>query len=258
MPELLQEIRSLSQSPRALRGFGILVGAVLIILASLVWHLRMPAITLAVAGILLATLGAAAPRLLSIPYRLLDVPCPRLGLRYDTPPANGCIFLLITPVGLLMRLTGRDPMRRKLDPEAPTYWIPKVDQSDPKERLKGAILAALNQKPTMHPPATGSRGGCTHRPDRGPIQDGHLPPPLPRIDQGGFGWQAKEWDGYLHALVKVVSAPVRTAYKYSRATASRKREDTKIFGKAPPRYLQREYYRCIQAVRGADDKDLAP
>ncbi len=136
MPELLQEIRSLSQSPRALRGFGILVGAVLIILASLVWHLRMPAIGLAVAGIVLAALGAAAPRLLSIPYRLWMSLALVLGFAMTRLLLTAVFFLLITPVGLLMRLAGRDPMRRKLDPEAPTYWIPRVDESDPKERLE--------------------------------------------------------------------------------------------------------------------------
>ena len=32
-------------------------------------------------------------------------------------------FLVLTPIGLLMRLLGRDPMRRRLDPNAQTYWV---------------------------------------------------------------------------------------------------------------------------------------
>ena len=32
-------------------------------------------------------------------------------------------YLLITPIGLLMRLVGYDPMKRRLDPSADTYWI---------------------------------------------------------------------------------------------------------------------------------------
>jgi hypothetical protein len=31
-------------------------------------------------------------------------------------------YLLITPIGLLFRLTGRDVIGRKLDPKATTYW----------------------------------------------------------------------------------------------------------------------------------------
>jgi multisubunit Na+/H+ antiporter MnhG subunit len=34
-------------------------------------------------------------------------------------------FLVITPVGLIFRLMGRDALHRKLDRQAATYWIPK-------------------------------------------------------------------------------------------------------------------------------------
>ncbi len=38
----------------------------------------------------------------------------------------GIIFyLLFTPLGLLMRLFGKDMLNRKLDPNASTYWIDK-------------------------------------------------------------------------------------------------------------------------------------
>ncbi|MBI5569497.1 MAG: hypothetical protein HY914_06080 [Desulfomonile tiedjei] len=40
-------------------------------------------------------------------------------------------FLVVTPVGLVMRLTGRDPMDRKWDPAAPTYWKAKEQEQDP-------------------------------------------------------------------------------------------------------------------------------
>lgn len=31
-------------------------------------------------------------------------------------------FLVVTPIGYLMRLSGKDPLRLKLEPEAQTYW----------------------------------------------------------------------------------------------------------------------------------------
>ena len=34
-------------------------------------------------------------------------------------------FLLITPLGLLFRLLGRDPLCRKFDPAAKSYWQPR-------------------------------------------------------------------------------------------------------------------------------------
>ena len=38
---------------------------------------------------------------------------------------GGMFFLVITPIGLLMRATGKDPLLRKLDPAAKTYWLPR-------------------------------------------------------------------------------------------------------------------------------------
>lgn len=34
----------------------------------------------------------------------------------------GVYFLVITPIGLLLRLSGRDPMERRFEPAATTYW----------------------------------------------------------------------------------------------------------------------------------------
>jgi hypothetical protein len=32
-------------------------------------------------------------------------------------------FLIITPIGLVFRLVGRDSMKRKFDPDADSYWV---------------------------------------------------------------------------------------------------------------------------------------
>ncbi len=39
-------------------------------------------------------------------------------------------FLVITPTGLIMKLFGKDPMERKLDPEAKTYWVKHEEPSE--------------------------------------------------------------------------------------------------------------------------------
>jgi hypothetical protein len=39
-------------------------------------------------------------------------------------------FLIITPLGLVMRIVGRDPMDRKWDPEATSYWIEREQEPD--------------------------------------------------------------------------------------------------------------------------------
>jgi Saxitoxin biosynthesis operon protein SxtJ len=42
------------------------------------------------------------------------------------------IFLIvITPIGVIMRIMGTDPMQRKLDHNAASYWEPKEQEKDP-------------------------------------------------------------------------------------------------------------------------------
>ena len=47
------------------------------------------------------------------------------------------VFLfLITPVGLIFRIIGRDAMKRKLDPGATTYWEEYKESEDPATYVK--------------------------------------------------------------------------------------------------------------------------
>ncbi len=39
-------------------------------------------------------------------------------------------YLLVLPFGLIIRLFGRDPMDRKLDPKADSYWSPITRRSE--------------------------------------------------------------------------------------------------------------------------------
>jgi hypothetical protein len=35
-------------------------------------------------------------------------------------------FCVLTPLGLLMRLAGRDPMQRRRDPATTSYWVARL------------------------------------------------------------------------------------------------------------------------------------
>jgi len=44
-----------------------------------------------------------------------------------TPVVMGVLFFLtVTPTGVIMRLIGKDPLHRRLDPGAETYWIKRA------------------------------------------------------------------------------------------------------------------------------------
>ncbi len=45
-------------------------------------------------------------------------------------------YLVLTPIGLTMRLFGHDPMQRKIDREAKTYWQPRSPRTDVKSYFR--------------------------------------------------------------------------------------------------------------------------
>lgn len=52
------------------------------------------------------------------------------------PVALGVLFFgVMTPLGVLMRLTGKDPLRLKLDRDAKSYWIPREPPGPPPQSL---------------------------------------------------------------------------------------------------------------------------
>jgi hypothetical protein len=76
-------------------------------------------------GISVIFLGLAfmKPSVLTVPNRLWF----RFGLLLNkivSPVVMGLIFVLtVIPTGLVLRARGKDPLRKKMDPEAQTYWI---------------------------------------------------------------------------------------------------------------------------------------
>jgi hypothetical protein len=62
-----------------------------------------------------------------------------VGLSYATFPIGWLVshvvltvvyYGVFTPIGLLMRLVGRDPLQRRLDPSSPSYWKPRPESTD--------------------------------------------------------------------------------------------------------------------------------
>lgn len=45
-------------------------------------------------------------------------------------------YLVITPIGLIMRAVGRDPLSRRFEPEAETYWTRREPPADPSHYFR--------------------------------------------------------------------------------------------------------------------------
>jgi saxitoxin biosynthesis operon SxtJ-like protein len=45
-------------------------------------------------------------------------------------------YLVLTPIGLTLRLLGRDSMNKNFDPSTPSYWQPRQETDDPKQYFR--------------------------------------------------------------------------------------------------------------------------
>lgn len=106
------------------RAFGLVFATAAALLAGIRWYRGhgMVRELIIIACVFLA-LALLLPRVL----RPLNRAWTAFGLllhKITNPVVMGLIFFVVlTPMALVMRALGKDPMRRKWDPEASTYWL---------------------------------------------------------------------------------------------------------------------------------------
>ena len=118
------------------RAFGLVFAAVFLLIAGWpLWHgqaVRWWSVGAAAAFALAALLK---PSLLARPNRLWM----RLGLvlaKIVSPLALGLLYYaVLAPFGLLVRLTGKDPLRLRRDPAASSYWIARKPPGPPPDSM---------------------------------------------------------------------------------------------------------------------------
>jgi hypothetical protein len=127
------------RSFRTEREFGLIVGGLFAALGGW-WAYRgkfeFLAQTLIALGALLVLLGAVYPRVLVLPNRawmalagVMSFIMTRLILAF-------VFFLIVTPIGVVKRMTGWDPLRRRSQPEQ-SYWTTySARQRDPRHYEK--------------------------------------------------------------------------------------------------------------------------
>jgi hypothetical protein len=121
---------------KQLRSFGLMVGGIFTLLGvwPVLWRgqpLRLWSLLL---GGLLLALGLVWPRSLTHVYRLWMRVGEVLGWLNTRLILSALFYLLFTPIGLYMRLRGKDPMRRTLAPEAESYRV--VRQPRPASHMR--------------------------------------------------------------------------------------------------------------------------
>jgi hypothetical protein len=115
---------ALSKKRASDRSFGLVFLVVFLIIAAyLWWHGKGGAVYFAAAGAVFGALALLAPQILA-PANWIWTKFGLLLHRLISPIViTALFFLVITPVGLLMRAVGQTPLALKLDTSARSYWI---------------------------------------------------------------------------------------------------------------------------------------
>jgi hypothetical protein len=124
-----QELKKLPVGSRELRKFGWTVGGVFVLLA--LWfgwrhkpfypYFLVPAVPLLV-------LGWLVPRSLKAFYLGWMGLALVLGMVVSTVLLTLFFYLVVTPIGLLARMVGKDFLNRRWDSQTPSYWIRRAPE----------------------------------------------------------------------------------------------------------------------------------
>jgi hypothetical protein len=118
------------------RSFGLVFAGVFLVVAFWpLFHRESPRWWALGVAVVFALIAIGRPALLAVPNRLWT----KLGVllaKVVSPIALGILFYCgLAPIGALARLTGKDPLRLKLDSAADSYWIPREPPGPPPDSM---------------------------------------------------------------------------------------------------------------------------
>jgi len=88
-----------------------------------------------VCGLVVGAIGVARPRVMHPIYLLWLYAAYPIGFVVSHVVLGLIFYVVLTPVGLVMKLVGYDPLQRRLRTSR-TYWIPCEPVADPKQYFR--------------------------------------------------------------------------------------------------------------------------
>ena len=121
-----------------LKWFGVIVAGCFAVLGTFAWlrdHPRLATTLWSTGAALMLLYYAVGPiqRLMFSMWMAITYP---IGWTVTHLTMALMYYGVFTPIGLLMRLVGRDPMQRAFDRAAESYWEPHDPGSDPKRYFR--------------------------------------------------------------------------------------------------------------------------
>jgi hypothetical protein len=91
---------------------------------------------LAAAGLVVGLVGLVRPRWVRAVYVGWTAAFYPLGWVVSHGLLAAVYYGLVTPTGLILRACRRDPLKRRLDRDAPSYWEPRPPEPDPERYFR--------------------------------------------------------------------------------------------------------------------------
>ena len=126
-------------SPRELRQFGGIWLAFFTAAAGIYWYrggdgeIALAGWGVAVGAALAGFAYLAWMRLIFVGMSYLAFP---IGWVVSHLLLAGIYYLVLTPIGLILKISGRDPLGRRFDPSASSYWVPLTEIKDAKRYFR--------------------------------------------------------------------------------------------------------------------------
>lgn len=107
-----------------LRKFGITVGVVIVLISAFLFYKdKVSAPYFLASGFILLISGIAIPAILKPLYNIWMGFAVVMGYFMSRLILSMMFYLIFTPVGLVMRIFGKDLLQEKIEPNAESYWI---------------------------------------------------------------------------------------------------------------------------------------
>lgn len=121
--DIQQELGELDTSAPALQRFGLLMGAVFALLAGILfWRGSISWAVFAVLSPIFMFTGLVVPQALRQPYRYWMLTAFMLGWTMTRILLTLAYWVVMAPMGLFLRLSGRDVLDARIDKTAASYW----------------------------------------------------------------------------------------------------------------------------------------
>lgn len=120
---IFADIKKIKSTKKELREFGLTVGGILVILGILaLWRGKAAGPYFIIPGTLLVAFGFFLPQALKPLQKTWMAFAVIMGFFVSNLLLAALFFIIITPIGLLMRVLGKDVLDQRIDKKRTSYW----------------------------------------------------------------------------------------------------------------------------------------